>query len=113
MLDEDELYKIIGERLAAARKRKRTLTQGEAATRLGITRTSVSNIERGKQKAPLHLIYKYCQIVEKTVTDILPSLDIVVKANNKESVIIDGDAVPVSSAVADWIREINNIHTSK
>lgn len=74
MINENEIYKIVGENLASARKSRLKITQSDMAKRLNLTRTSISNIERGKQKAPLSLIYMYCLEVDKEITDILPNL---------------------------------------
>ena len=74
MINENEIYKIVGENLASARKSCLKITQSDMAERLSLTRTSISNIERGKQKAPLSLIYMYCLEVNKEITDILPNL---------------------------------------
>jgi len=107
MLNEDLLYKLVGERLAAARKRKLSLTQDSIAELLGISRTSVSNIERGIQKAPLSLIYLYCIQIEKNIDEIIPSLDEVVTKKTGTTVTIDGKSIVLPDSVAKLIGTID------
>ncbi len=45
----DDLYKTIGRQVREKRE-KRELTQGQLAARVGLQRTSLSNIEAGRQK---------------------------------------------------------------
>ncbi len=107
MLDELELYKLIGERLASARKRRPALTQDIMAKRLGLTRVSISNIERGKQKTPLSLIYKYCLVLNKDVFDILPKeSEVLADKVSGTAVNIGNRSVVVPTKVAETISKI-------
>jgi len=108
MLNEDELYKIVGENLASARKSLLKITQLDMAERLNLTRTSISNIERGKQKAPLSLIYMYCLEVNKEITDILPNLSELSKDGNIAGKLISIGNVErvLPNSIADLIESI-------
>ena len=53
MNDTIAFYKAVGQLVRAARD-KAGLTQNALASRLGLTRTSVTNIEKGRQKVLLH-----------------------------------------------------------
>jgi DNA-binding XRE family transcriptional regulator len=51
----DELYLAIGRAIKAARA-DRELTQTDLALAIGLTRTSIVNIEQGRQRMPLHTL---------------------------------------------------------
>jgi transcriptional regulator with XRE-family HTH domain len=55
-----EIYRLIGSRIAARRKDLR-LKQVEVAALIGLTRASLANIEKGRQKVMLHQIYRIAE----------------------------------------------------
>ena len=65
------LYKIIGERI---RKRRLDagLSQAELAEASGYLRTSITNIEAGRQKAPLDVLYDLCGVLGIEPISIFP-----------------------------------------
>jgi transcriptional regulator with XRE-family HTH domain len=68
-----EIYRIVGAGIAARRKKLR-LKQSEVADRIGLTRASLANIERGRQKLMLHQIYRLASALEVgSITDLVPS----------------------------------------
>lgn len=72
------LYKLIGERIRDSRHyedKKIKITQSDLAERTGVTRTSITNIEQGNQKLPVHLLYEICAQLDLGIEDILPSLE--------------------------------------
>ncbi len=73
-IDEDSLYRQIGERLRA-RREQLDMRQSALADAIGVRRTSVSNIESGRQKAPLHLIYRICAVLGIDIATILPTAE--------------------------------------
>lgn len=65
-------YRHLGENIRACRKRT-GLSQESLAKLVGLTRTSLTNIENGRQHPPLHTL---CEIVEKLnveISGLLPS----------------------------------------
>jgi transcriptional regulator with XRE-family HTH domain len=58
-----DFYKQMGERLRIAREIS-GLTQSEIAKELGLTRTSVVNIESGNQSIPLHTFVTLCDLLK-------------------------------------------------
>lgn len=60
-----EFYRQIGEAIRQERK-VRGLSQDDLAKLVGLTRTSLTNIESGRQHPPLHT---FCEIVEQLGVD--------------------------------------------
>jgi len=70
-LNEDLLYALIGEQLKRARVNS-GIPQSRLADAIGHLRTSISNIEGGRQRPPLHVLYELCYHVGIEVVSILP-----------------------------------------
>ncbi|MET0063507.1 MAG: helix-turn-helix transcriptional regulator [Candidatus Thiodiazotropha endolucinida] len=91
LINELALYEKIGA-IIKNRRRSLKLTQSYVAERVGITRTSVTNIEKGAQKTPLHTLYKLAVILNMNPNEILPALkDVVMDVEQQEEVITFGD----------------------
>ncbi len=56
MAQPDDVYGRIGKYVSDARERAK-MTQEELAERIGMTRASISNIEHGRQKIQIHILY--------------------------------------------------------
>jgi transcriptional regulator with XRE-family HTH domain len=67
----DWVYKEFGQRLRAAR-RTADLTQEAVANTVGLSRTSITNIERGIQHISLHALYELAAAVKVKPADLLP-----------------------------------------
>jgi transcriptional regulator with XRE-family HTH domain len=65
------LYREFGEHLAAARKR-RHLSQAALGTLAGFSRTSITNIERGRQAVQLHHIYTFASVLNVDIKELWP-----------------------------------------
>jgi transcriptional regulator with XRE-family HTH domain len=69
----DLLYQAIGERIAKAR-RTTELSQARLAVKVGVTRASIVNIECGRQRAPLHLLWQIATAFEIEPARLIPSV---------------------------------------
>lgn len=67
----DPFYAAFGHLVRDARK-KSGLTQEELGRLIGLTRTSVANIEAGRQKALLDTVYRIAGAVGASPSDLLP-----------------------------------------
>jgi transcriptional regulator with XRE-family HTH domain len=67
----EPIYRDFGRRLRRARKQA-TLTQDRLAQRVGLTRTSITNIEQGTQHVGLHLLYQLAKAVGLAPVELLP-----------------------------------------
>lgn len=67
-----EIYRVIGATIASRRKRMR-LRQAEVAEKIGLTRASLANIEKGRQKIMLHQIYRIATALDAdSITELVP-----------------------------------------
>lgn len=67
------IYKAFGKAVAARRKTLE-LTQSDLASRIGVSRASVANIESGRQSVLLHHVYALASALEcAKVADLLPA----------------------------------------
>jgi transcriptional regulator with XRE-family HTH domain len=69
---DQELYSQLGKTIAKFRE-KRDMTQEQLAAKLRLTRTSITNIERGRQHIQLHALYRLAESLEVEIFDLLPS----------------------------------------
>ena len=66
-----ELYQIVGRKVKLARKASK-LTQEDLASRVSMTRTSVTNIEKGRQKILLHTLFDLAAAMKVPVAQLVP-----------------------------------------
>lgn len=71
--ERQRFYREFGRRLREAR-RSAGLTQAVLADSVGLSRTSITNIERGNQHIPLHLLPELAAAVGDDVHELLPPL---------------------------------------
>src|SRR5260370_23298936 len=71
MTDFDEVYRVLGRKVRQMREVQR-LSQDQLAKRLGISRASVVNIEAGRQRAPLHLLWQIAELLGTDLTQLIP-----------------------------------------
>ena len=80
------LYQSLGHRIKTERL-NRNLKQGQFAMQLKISRASLVNIEKGRQRAPLHLIYSLSSLLKVELSDLLPEVkDFPDSSLNKETI---------------------------
>jgi DNA-binding XRE family transcriptional regulator len=103
-VDETLLYRGIGNKLRQ-RRTKSGVTQGQLAKEVGVLRTSITNIEAGRQKVPLHLLYKICAALEMEVVETLPTNAEVTQASTVP-VELDGDVRHVPPKTAEALKRL-------
>jgi transcriptional regulator with XRE-family HTH domain len=59
-------------KLICIERERAKLTQDELAQRVGLTRTSISNIEGGRQKIQVHTLYAIAEALHAPVDTLLP-----------------------------------------
>jgi len=87
MISEERLYAGLGQRIRSFREGKNgagRMTQAELAQLVGLERTSITNIEKGTQKVPLHVLYRMCEIFKIDISAALPSVEEVLEDSQDE-----------------------------
>ena len=70
----EKFYQLVGKKITVARKRRgKDITQEDLAKGIGISRTSVVNIEKGRQRPSLHLLWNIGQFLEVDVINLIPT----------------------------------------
>lgn len=69
----DDLYKQMG-KLIRARRKKMEVTQEHLAERVNLTRTSITNIEKGRQKIQVHTLFDIAAALDVAPNALLPIL---------------------------------------
>lgn len=64
-------YEMFGTKLRQARQAA-GLTQEIVAERVGLSRPSIANIERGNQQVPLHMLASFAAVLGKKPCELLP-----------------------------------------
>jgi len=65
-----DFYTAVGRRVADIRKGR--MTQEALAGKLNLTRTSVINIEKGRQQVLLHTLVNIARVLQVLPTDLIP-----------------------------------------
>lgn len=67
----DKLYSYIGSKIKEARSIKHC-TQQTLANKVGLTRTSINNIEHGRQKLLLDTLWQIASILDTPIMNLIP-----------------------------------------
>ena len=67
------LYRLIGRRVLQRRKERR-FSQEELADLIAVSRTSITNLEHGRQRIPLHQLAGVADALGCELVDLLPTL---------------------------------------
>lgn len=71
--DQDILYRNLGYKIRVARE-KMDINQSLFATMLDLSRSSVVNIEMGRQRPSVHLLYEISKITQTSLSELLTDL---------------------------------------
>jgi Predicted transcriptional regulators len=114
MINDAQLYRELGKRLKEFREYPRQgrqkLTQADLATAIGLERTSISNIEKGVQKLPLHVLYRICEVLGADVDAVLPTVSDLQTVNAeliRQDVVINGKAHEATPLVAKALGDLS------
>lgn len=93
------MYPKIGQRIRETRTKKQ-ISQQDLAKEIGLTRTSIVNIEQGRQKIMIHSLYAVAKVLDVPVATLLPKSD-----DSNEQVLSDPLAQE-DPAVQEFFQEI-------
>ena len=106
MLDNNKLYELIGDRIRQIRETQTPrMSQGDLARVLGLQRTSVTNIELGKQKPTLDALFRLCEHFALEIDVIVPKLR-EVSIVRASSVVVGGKAQEVGAKTANLVSSL-------
>jgi transcriptional regulator with XRE-family HTH domain len=71
MVDQENFYAEVGKRISRIRL-DRNITQESLAAAVHLTRTSITNIERGRQKLPLYTLALIAELLDVEYSVLLP-----------------------------------------
>lgn len=98
------LYKQIGVSIASARKKK-GISQEGLGTKLQLTRTSITNIEQGRQHVQVHTLYAISDVLGVSLVDLLPARRSLADAAVQQTVSLTTD---------EWLQKLDlNIPPTK
>ena len=67
----DPIYAMFGDRVRALREEKK-FTQEELARKVDLSRTSITNIEKGRHRVLLHQVVEIAEALDASPNDLLP-----------------------------------------
>jgi DNA-binding XRE family transcriptional regulator len=106
MLDSKKLYESIGDRIRQLRETQTPrMSQSDLARILGLQRTSVTNIELGKQKPTLDTLLRLCEHFALEIDAIVPRLR-EVSLIQAHSVIVGGKTQEVGAKTASLLSSL-------
>lgn len=103
------LYEEFG-RLLRDQRDKEGLTQKDISERVGLSRTSITNIELGKQHVSLHLLYKLASAVNTSPTNLLPDNKFAAPSNDLLAEALD--ETHLDEEAKGWIKKFAVVDTS-
>src|SRR6266581_8759290 len=99
----DQLYREFG-RILRQRRNDAHLSQDDVAIRVGLVRTSITNIENGRQHVSLHMLYALAKVVGARPHDLLPDSTILLQEDAKLEKALG--KTPMAEDEKDWIRRL-------
>ncbi len=112
-IKKELLYEKLGLAIKEARKsysagkNSKNISQQWLGDKLGLTRTSITNIESGNQHPSLNLIYEICIILNIDLISILPSIQ-ETQLNPLEPVTLGNKELIAPSKAATYINAFSN-----
>jgi len=99
----DQLYREFG-RLLRQRRKDAHLSQDEVANSVGLARTSITNIETGRQHVSLHALYALANAVGARPHELLPDSGILLQEDARLERALDKRVMAEDEK--DWIRRL-------
>lgn len=112
MFSEEQLYKLIGAKIRISRQ-VAELSQEELANRIGLGRTSITNIEIGRQKLQIFTLYAIAETLRVSVNSLLPdekvsSKDIQNLLDQQRVIDADGKEVDLNHEDKEYVLRLLN-----
>jgi len=105
----DPLYLAVGQRVEVAR-RAAGMSQAKLANAVSLTRASIVNIEHGRQRPPLHVLWQIAEALQVDPAELIPRRSEL--AERTESVHLDRAVVRQIQKVAENDPEAKRLLTA-
>lgn len=73
--DKTRFYLEVGKAIRVARQKEK-LNQKELSHKVGMSRASIVNIEKGRQHPPLHQLWQFSNALKVSIYDLIPDFEI-------------------------------------
>ena len=108
MIDDDRIYLIIRENIRTLRekhpKTEKKTTQAKLAEAVGIERSTLTNIELGNQRPPVHVLYRLCDYFGISLNELIPQLSDVTDLPKASAVGVGPDQYELPSKAREWVN---------
>ncbi len=98
---QKKLYEFIGSQIRRFRE-EADLKQGELATRVQLSRASITNIELGRQRLSIHQTYQLAEALNVDVSEIFPPKEAIKNNSARPTISIRG----LSSKANHWVSRV-------
>jgi transcriptional regulator with XRE-family HTH domain len=106
LIDSQKLYQLIGERVRRIRESQTPrMNQDDLARILELKRTSITNIERGKQKISLDCLYRFCDRFGVSIQEFIPPVSDVAHGDER-SIVVGGESHEVGAKTASLVARL-------
>ncbi len=107
---EEKFYKLLGE-LINQKRRTANKSQDELAKLVGLFRTSITNIEAGRQKIRLYTLYQIAAALEIPINNLLPDVeggpeDLLSLLNSKKILADSGQSTSLSQEEKERVLKV-------
>lgn len=105
----DPFYEAFGALVRKHRDRQKGMTQSKLGELVGLSRTSITNIEKGRQHVALHQVFALAYALRVTPNALMPT------ATNDDGGISLEDRLPPGTdpQIAQWVSKIVNAKPQK
>lgn len=88
-------------------KTEKKVTQAELAEAVGIERATLTNIEKGNQRAPIHIIYRLCEYFSVPLAEILPPVDLLMEQSEADvEVAVGPDKYQIPKKMSELVNRV-------
>ena len=106
MIDEEQLKKLIGTRIKELRT-KSGKKQLELASAVDLKRTSITNIEAGKQMLTIPVLYRICYELDVNIFDVMPEFDDLLR--HKVEANLSDSSVEIGGKTMAALKRVRNV----
>lgn len=103
--DESLLYRMLGRNLRR-RREELGLSQAVIAQRVGVARTTITNIESAEQHPPLHTLYAICAELDVELAAMLPTREELSRLSTITTIVGEGEIREVPPKTTEVLQEL-------